>query len=255
MAKVQQKGAKQVKNKYRPSKPQGVKKDLSKLRVSKAARKPFIYREKTGCKGLVLGQAPPGPRETLPRGWRPLAGPAEQRLGRLAGLSVAQLWKRFDRANLLAWYPGLKKRSKKHDVSKGYKLHTSDGDIFPMEQARLAAASLDLSKYSSVLLLGASVAKAFGLKGRLFEVEKRGRTRLVTFPHPSGVSHFWNDEENRQKALKAFKAEMKAMGKKWEVLRKWEGWVAVLQTLLIDEQNNKSGEKGVKWRAVSGVRR
>eukprot|EP00913_Durusdinium_trenchii_P009406 g8840.t1 len=150
-----------------------------------AVRKPFIYQEKKGCKGLVLGQAPPGPRENLPRGWRPLAGPAEQRLGRLAGLSVQQLWQRFDRANLLAWYPGLKKRAKKHSVSRGYKLHSSDGDVFPMKQARQAAASMDLSKYRSVLLLGTSVA----------------------------LSHFWNDKENRRKALKVLKAEMKSMEK------------------------------------------
>eukprot|EP00435_Cladocopium_sp_Y103_P073308 s502_g43.t1 len=83
---------------YRPSKPQEIKKDLRKLRISRAIRKPHIFREKPGCKGLVLGQAPPGPRETLPRGWRPLAGPAEQRLARLAGMSVEQLWGHFDRA-------------------------------------------------------------------------------------------------------------------------------------------------------------
>ncbi|CAK8999762.1 unnamed protein product [Durusdinium trenchii] len=206
-------GATNERNKYRPSKPQGAKKGLVKLRVSKAVRKPFIYQEKKGCKGLVLGQAPPGPRENLPRGWRPLAGPAEQRLGRLAGLSVQQLWQRFDRANLLAWYPGLKKRAKKHSVSRGYKLHSSDGDVFPMKQARQAAASMDLSKYRSVLLLGTSVARAFGLKGKLLEVKKRDSTRLVTFPHPSGVSHFWNDKENRRKALKVLKAEMKSMEK------------------------------------------
>ena len=29
---------------------------------------------------------------------------------------------------------------------QGYKLHSSDGDVFPMKQARQAAASMDLSK-------------------------------------------------------------------------------------------------------------
>eukprot|EP00438_Fugacium_kawagutii_P008252 Skav226271 [mRNA] locus=scaffold2708:303390:311906:- [translate_table: standard] len=125
------------------------------------------------------------------QGWRPLAGPAEQRLARLANLTVDRLWEHFDRSNLLSWYPGLKQRSKKHDVSKGYKLHTSDGDVFPIKEAQKAAANLDLSQYRSVLLLGNSVARAFGLKGRLFEVQKRGRTRMLAFPHPSGVSHYW----------------------------------------------------------------
>ena len=202
---------KKVYSVYRPSKPQELKKDLMKLRVSKAIRKPHIFREKLGCKGLVLGQAPPGPRETLPRGWRPLAGPAEQRLARLAGMSVNQLWENFDRTNLLSWYPGLKQRSKKHDVSKGYKLHTSDGDVFPIKEAKAAASNLNLAQYRSVVLLGNSVARAFGLKGQLFEVQKRGLTRLLAFPHPSGVSHYWNDQQNTKKAQKALKSELKAM--------------------------------------------
>ncbi len=33
-------------------------------------------------------------------------------------------------------------------------------------------------RYRSVVLLGNSVARAFGLKGQLFEVQKRGLTRL-----------------------------------------------------------------------------
>ena len=35
-----------------------------------------------------------------------------------------------------------------------------------------------LVRYRSVVLLGNSVARAFGLKGQLFEVQKRGLTRL-----------------------------------------------------------------------------
>ena len=66
-----------------------------KLRVSVRPRKPHIFRETSGCRGLVLGQAPPGPRESLPRGWRPLAGPAEQRLAKLANL-VPRLEERRD---------------------------------------------------------------------------------------------------------------------------------------------------------------
>ncbi|CAJ1337150.1 unnamed protein product [Effrenium voratum] len=146
MAKMVKARNAEAKAKRRPSKPQAAKKELVKLRVCKVGRKPHIFREKSGCKGLLLGQAPPGPRQSLPRGWRPLAGPAEQRLARLASLSVQQLWRHFDRANLLAWYPGLKGRAKKHDVARGYKLHTSDGDVFPMKQARMAAAALDLSQ-------------------------------------------------------------------------------------------------------------
>jgi hypothetical protein len=38
------------------------------------------------------------------------------------------------------------------------------------------------SRYRSVLLLGSSVARAFGLKGQLFELQKRGTTRLSALP-------------------------------------------------------------------------
>ncbi|CAJ1434867.1 unnamed protein product [Effrenium voratum] len=131
----------------RPSKPQAAKKELVKLRVCKVGRKPHIFREKSGCKGLLLGQAPPGPQQSLPRGWRPLAGPAEQRLARLASLVPRSWFKCMMHLNTFeSEYPGLKGRAKKHDVARGYKLHTSDGDVFPMKQARMAAAALDLSQ-------------------------------------------------------------------------------------------------------------
>ena len=173
------------------------------------AVKPQVVSEGKACKGLVLGQAPPGPRPSLPKGWKPLAGPAEQRLARLAGVSVPELWRRYDRANLLSWYPGLKRRSARHSVAKGYKLHTSDGDVFPLEKAKVAAAKLDLANYRSVLLLGASVARAFGVSKPLLQVETRGSTRMMVFPHPSGVSHFWNDKTNTKNAARALKKELR----------------------------------------------
>ena len=199
---------------YKPSKPQRIKKSLVKLAQQtkhRAVKKPQVVSECNAARGLILGQAPPGPRKSLPRGWRPLAGPAEQRLARLAGVDVAQLWQHFDRANLLSWYPGLKGRSAKHDVSKGYKLHASDGDVFPMEHAKDAASRLKLTKYRSVLLLGTAVARAFGVSKALLKVETRGQTRFLTFPHPSGVSHYWNDKTNVKKAARAFKREVRAL--------------------------------------------
>mmetsp|Transcript_13194 Transcript_13194/g.31491 ORF Transcript_13194/g.31491 Transcript_13194/m.31491 type:complete len:236 (+) Transcript_13194:83-790(+) len=202
---------------YRPSKPHELKKHLVKHHQPEhvAIRKPRIFKEGQESRGLILGQAPPGPRKTLPRDWRPLAGPAEQRLARLAGLSVQQLWQQFDRANLLSSYPGMKGRSWKHDVSKGYKLHTSDGDVFPIKQAKKAAAKIDLSKYHSVLLLGNSVARAFGVSTALLHVQRMGQTRMMVFPHPSGVSHYWNDKPNVIKAARALKAELRIMRRGW----------------------------------------
>merc|ERR1712137_364950 len=187
---------------------------LTKSHALTASRryKPHIVRDQPNCVGLVIGQAPPGPRKSLPRGWRPLAGPAEQRLAKLAGVkSPTELWAEFDRTNLLSWYPGIKERSKRHDLSTGYKLHQSDGDVFSATDARRAAGTLDLGKYKCVILLGRNVARAFGVKAGLFVTEKRGGTRLLTFPHPSGVSHYWNDVDNVTQAGRILKKELSIM--------------------------------------------
>eukprot|EP00929_Paragymnodinium_shiwhaense_P082911 TRINITY_DN43939_c0_g1_i2.p1 TRINITY_DN43939_c0_g1~~TRINITY_DN43939_c0_g1_i2.p1 ORF type:complete len:199 (+),score=44.38 TRINITY_DN43939_c0_g1_i2:145-741(+) len=163
---------------YKAVKPQAAKKDLRKLgkatlrRLTGASKlssngpriqAPRIYSTRRGCAGLVLGQAPPAPPSALPRGWRPLAGPAEQRLAKLAGLrSSEEFWKKFDRANLLTAYPGLKGRAKKHDVKRGYKKHTSDGDVFPLQLGKLAASKLDLSQYRSTAVTFASRCSSAG---------------------------------------------------------------------------------------------
>eukprot|EP00933_Yihiella_yeosuensis_P055788 TRINITY_DN54709_c0_g1_i1.p1 TRINITY_DN54709_c0_g1~~TRINITY_DN54709_c0_g1_i1.p1 ORF type:complete len:268 (-),score=47.40 TRINITY_DN54709_c0_g1_i1:37-747(-) len=215
------KARKPRKPRYKPSKPQKTKKALRRLAKQGSAlalgkrKKPLIVREGGNCAGLVLGQAPPGPRSSLPRGWKPLAGPAEQRLAKLAGMKdPSEFWQEFDRANLLGWYPGLKRRASKHEVSKGYKKHASDGDVFPIADAKAAASTLDLSQYGSVILLGNNVARAFGVKADLLEAEMRGTTRLLTFPHPSGVSHFWNTPSNVSRAAKVMKSTLSSMRKK-----------------------------------------
>eukprot|EP00416_Gambierdiscus_australes_P026699 CAMPEP_0171081928 /NCGR_PEP_ID=MMETSP0766_2-20121228/16801_1 /TAXON_ID=439317 /ORGANISM="Gambierdiscus australes, Strain CAWD 149" /LENGTH=136 /DNA_ID=CAMNT_0011539263 /DNA_START=12 /DNA_END=422 /DNA_ORIENTATION=+ len=127
--------------------------------------------------------------------------------------SIHDLWAEFDRANLLSWYPGLKERSANHSPAKGYKLHQSDGDVFPVADARRAANGIDLKRYACVLLLGNGVVRAFGVKAGLLEVEKRGTCELLAFPHPSGVSHFWNEPANVSKASKVLRAALRRMRK------------------------------------------
>jgi len=76
------------------------------------------------CKDILfLGQAPPPPKPirrelSKPRGnasdfhrdcapsFRPFMGPSERRLAALAGINVAELWRRCDRHNLLPEFPG-----------------------------------------------------------------------------------------------------------------------------------------------------
>jgi len=184
-------------------------------------------------RGLVIGQAPPGPPESLPLGYQPLQGFPERRLAKLAGLrSPEELWELFDRVDLLGWCPGPKSRKEhhkvldKHGVKKGYNKHRCDGHRFPLHLARLAAGRLltfggplgcgdyALRDYAVVVLCGRLVAAAFGLKLRpsVPWAEESGGVRYLVMPHPSGVSHFWNDSMNRHRAAAAFRASLGVAG-------------------------------------------
>ena len=70
---------------------------------------------------LSTGQAP-GPTHILTASTRtphplPLSGLAEKRLARLAGCTVRDLWRTFDRCNLLSTWPGTNGRKAEEDPS------------------------------------------------------------------------------------------------------------------------------------------
>ena len=158
--------------------------------------------------GIIIGQAPPASvGEGAGEGFTPLSGLAERRLARLAGLEVDELWHRFDRHNLLSEFPGRLPKHARHQRTSGYALHQSNGDAFPMEQARAAAAALDLCRYRLVVLLGLRVAAAFKVKraSLLMLNEEALPCPLIILPHTSGVSHFWNDAANVAAAEHAFR--------------------------------------------------
>ena len=91
---------------------------------------------------------------------------------------------------------------------------------------------MDITGYNLVVLLGLNVAKAFRIKSpRLFQrwyldedlnivpmvastTEDCAATysMLLVFPHPSGVSHYWNSRSNRNKAMQELRAAMNATG-------------------------------------------
>jgi len=133
---------------------------------------------------LLVGQAPCGQR---PRA--PALCPSTRsgrRLAELAGVgSVREI---ADAVNLLRRFPG----------SAGPK-----GDLFPIEEARRAARRLAgrMRARRATLLLGGNVARAFGVGGTDFLewTEVRG-ARACVFPHPSGISHWWNDPRNVRRA-------------------------------------------------------
>lgn len=178
-------------------------------------------------RGLVIGQAPPRPPDRLPEGYQPLQGHPEKRLSKLAGFqSIEAFWAVFDRIDLIGWCPGPKDRKGIHVFKNtGYTKHQRDGHRFPLQQARLAAGRLlnfggplgdgsALRDYSVVVLCGRLVAASFGLKLRnaLPWAEESGGVRYLVMPHPSGVSHLWNDPWNHHRAAAAFRAALEVAG-------------------------------------------
>jgi hypothetical protein len=177
-------------------------------------------------RGLIVGQAPPRPAENLPPEYQPFQGPPEQRLTKLAGFKTPrELWTVFDRLDLIGWCPEPKPRKEYHDVQKGYTKHNRDGHRFPLRLARLAASRLlnfgspvrdgtSLRDYAIVVLCGRNVAAAFGLKLRPFVpwAEELDGVRYLVMPHPSGVSHLWNDDVCRHRAIAAFRAALEVAG-------------------------------------------
>lgn len=67
------------------------------------------------------------------------------------------------------------------------------GDAFPRATVlpRLPA---------TAVLLGRSVARAYGHDAPWFEWRPVGRKLVAAAPHPSGISHFWNDPRNTRRA-------------------------------------------------------
>jgi hypothetical protein len=153
-------------------------------------------QERLRLRPVLVGQAP----SQRSRADAPLiGGRSGTKLMLLAGLGGRDphlsllLYRRlFATTNLIERWPG-KGRNK--------------GDRFPMAKARRAAERMlvDLDR-RLVVCVGRKVAKAFGvghlgwlkMDGTLADVESR--TVFAAFPHPSGLSHWWNDGRNEQRA-------------------------------------------------------
>lgn len=134
-------------------------------------------------KPLLIGQAPS--RESDGRSAFSTNGKSSSRLRRLIGRPVLNA---FDAVNLIDRWPG----------SASIK-----GDLFPIVDARKAARKLmTRDPHGVFVLVGKSVARAFGVRLDYFRwVEMDGRL-LVTIPHPSGVSRWWNDPANERRAAR-----------------------------------------------------
>lgn len=135
-------------------------------------------REERRCgRCLLIGQAPT--RTGNPAS--PLTGAAGRRLSLYGGVNYPhEFMTLFDRANVLSEYPG----------ASG-----ENGDDAPRKDMREAAAEMasHLARYRCVVLLGRATGDAFGMGGVDWMTwEERHGTLMAVYPHPSGVSHWWN---------------------------------------------------------------
>ena len=145
---------------------------------------------------VLIGQAP-GPKTDPEFPLFPIPKTsAAGRLRDIAGLSMGQYLRAFDRINLIREFPG----------------QTScKEDRFPMAKARENAALLrPLLAGRDVILVGRNVATAFGLGGLEFlswKLVKMTRpavpgdqhTSLVAIiAHPSGRNHWYNNDGHRE---------------------------------------------------------
>ena len=129
---------------------------------------------------LLVGEAP----SRAPTRDGPLSGRCGRRLADLAGLPYDAYLEAVERRNLLARNPG----------RSGPK-----GDAFPMREARARAWAFSrVYAGRRAILLGRRVAAAFGRPNApyLRWISLAPFSAAMVFPHPSGVSRWWNCEEN-----------------------------------------------------------
>lgn len=137
---------------------------------------------------VLIGQAP----NRRGRPDRPLiGGRSGEFLQSLAGMTLWQYARAFERRNLLAAFPG----SAPH------------GDLFPAAEARTAAVEMAPSLAGRrVIFVGRAVAAAFGHEQAPFYAwakDDRG-FEFAVIPHPSGVNTHWNRSGAKAEAIGFF---------------------------------------------------
>lgn len=101
----------------------------------------------------------------------------------------------------LSWFRFLRCRRVNLNASFGGK--AGKGDAFDRQEGRRTVAALMPMLPQKVVLLGKSVASCFGVRGDFLATCAVNGSRFLLFPHPSGVSRWWNDPRNRRKAARA----------------------------------------------------
>lgn len=143
-------------------------------------------------KPLIIGQAPSRLSDPV----EPLSGRSGRRLADLCGLSMEAFLDAFERRNLVNEWPG---------PADG------DGDAFVTagEARRLAQSFRPVVRGRRVVILGFSLAAGFGLTHPAMTFAPHWEGEFAFCPHPSGVSRWWNDRGNEDRA-RAFWASVAA---------------------------------------------
>jgi len=149
---------------------------------------------------IFIGQAP----SSSTRGSKTAFGDSQsgRRLAQLMGLTLEEMHERFEFANLVLRYPG-----------PGDSNHPR-GDHFPMATARRKAARMQGRLAGrTVVLVGKNVRDAFRLLGEYFEtgvafLPRNGAFTYFVIPHPSGISRWWNQPANVERARRFFEDEL-----------------------------------------------
>lgn len=142
-------------------------------------------------KVILLGQAPGDYGRTAGEPVDPRwalhfypANGAGGRLQRLLGVSRLEYLQRFDRRNLLGFWPG----------------PGGGGDYFPVRTAREVAETLRPAlRGRQVLVVGLTTAKALGVPAPVEPLVQGSfdGIRYGVIPHTSGRCRFWNDPSSR----------------------------------------------------------
>lgn len=87
------------------------------------------------------------------------------------------------------------------------------GDVFDRAEGRTTADQLRYAPFTHYILLGAEVARAFGVHNNewLSVIPEFGAplgdgNQFLIFPHPSGINTWWNDRENTARARRALRS-------------------------------------------------
>ncbi len=127
-----------------------------------------------------------------------LTGSVGAKLAKILGMDLPDFVRAYERRNLNTRFNG----------------KNGKGDAFDRIEGKKRAEDIIGEGFDRHILLGAEVARCFGFKNALVrwcevEVARSYPTNrpvsFLIFPHPSGVSTWWNEKFNRYRAEKALR--------------------------------------------------